>query len=82
VIESWIRRYPDQWLWIHRRWKTRPPASRAVWEMMHFKNQFRKGQKSCMTESFRRKRETDAGKAEETLGGKLVQGTPQQRSLE
>jgi KDO2-lipid IV(A) lauroyltransferase len=31
VLESWIRRYPDQWLWIHRRWKNRPPGEEALY---------------------------------------------------
>jgi Kdo2-lipid IVA lauroyltransferase/acyltransferase len=26
ALESIILRYPDQWFWVHRRWKTRPKA--------------------------------------------------------
>ena len=24
VIENFVRRYPEQWFWIHQRWKTKP----------------------------------------------------------
>ena len=30
TIEDEIRRYPEQWLWWHKRWKSRPPAAAAV----------------------------------------------------
>jgi Kdo2-lipid IVA lauroyltransferase/acyltransferase len=31
VIEDVVRRYPDQWLWVHRRWKTRPPGEAPLY---------------------------------------------------
>jgi Kdo2-lipid IVA lauroyltransferase/acyltransferase len=32
AIERMVRRYPDQYLWIHRRWKTRPPGEPPIYE--------------------------------------------------
>ncbi|HOH09123.1 MAG TPA: lysophospholipid acyltransferase family protein, partial [bacterium] len=29
LLENYIRLHPDHWLWMHKRWKTSPPAGPA-----------------------------------------------------
>jgi Kdo2-lipid IVA lauroyltransferase/acyltransferase len=31
VIEKYVRAHPDQWLWVHKRWKNRPPGEPSLY---------------------------------------------------
>jgi len=34
VIEEIIRKYPDQWVWIHARWKNRPKGETPIYDFL------------------------------------------------
>ena len=31
TVKKYVRRYPEQWLWIHKRWNTRPPGEKGLY---------------------------------------------------
>jgi Kdo2-lipid IVA lauroyltransferase/acyltransferase len=34
VIEEIVRKYPEQWVWIHARWKTRPKGQPPIYDFL------------------------------------------------
>jgi len=34
VIEEIVRKYPEQWVWIHARWKARPNGEEPIYDFL------------------------------------------------
>jgi KDO2-lipid IV(A) lauroyltransferase len=32
TVEKYVRKYPEQWLWIHKRWNTRPKGEKGLYQ--------------------------------------------------
>lgn len=32
ALERFVRRFPEQWLWVHKRWRTRPPGKPDLYD--------------------------------------------------
>ena len=31
ILEKYVRKYPSQWFWVHRRWSTRPKGEAQIY---------------------------------------------------
>jgi lauroyl/myristoyl acyltransferase len=39
IVEDTVRKYPDQWLWVHQRWKTTLKKDEAQYASMTFQGE-------------------------------------------
>jgi KDO2-lipid IV(A) lauroyltransferase len=31
ILEEYVRQYPSQWFWVHRRWRSRPQGEPPIY---------------------------------------------------